>query len=442
VSVSTPHTVLRRDRAIRQTVAASIGAKAFSVACSLVQVPLALHYLGTEAYGFWVTLFSIVQILNFMDFGLGVGMQHAMAKSYGGDDMETMKRAFWTGVAVLGLLGLVVLSVGLPIALFASWADIMHIHDPGLRRETGGALVVAISAFVVGLPFNAVARLSAAAQRGWIQAGWIAAGSALSLGLVAAAAFGRWGFLWFLAASLLVPFLQGLGLLFHLLRILGWSLMPTALAPAAEVRSMLRSSLYFAFPQFGLALVQSAPALAISLAAGSSAVTGYTLLMRLFGPFQQGQIILLTPVWPAYTEAHTRGDHSWVRRTFLMTMIAFVILAAGVAGVAWQSQAILALWIGPSAVYTGRRLAALAAAWCILQMSAQPFIYYLTGVGRLRNLAWVATPGLLISALALFWGFGSGTVNGVLEAGAIGLLLGLLPPIAWETIGSLRRNVA
>src|ERR1019366_5170850 len=76
VPVTTPSNVLRRERAIRLTVAASAGAKGVSAVCTLLQVPLALHYLGTEAYGFWVTLFSIVIVLNFVDFGLGAGMQN------------------------------------------------------------------------------------------------------------------------------------------------------------------------------------------------------------------------------------------------------------------------------------------------------------------------------------------------------------------------------
>lgn len=440
MSAPTSHNVIRRERAIRYTVAAAACAKAISVVCTLVQVPIALHYLGTEAYGFWITLVSIVVILNFVDFGLGVGMQHEMARSYGSDDMERMKKVFWSGTAVLGLLGLAVLAIGLPVAFAVPWADVMHIRDPGLRQQTGPALAVAVAAFVVGLPFNAVARLAAAAQRGWIHAGWIATGSAVSLGLVAAAAFGHWGFLWFLLASLLVPVIQGSGLLVHMVRTLGWSLRPTELAPASDMRGMLRSSLLFALPQFGLALVQSAPALAISLAAGSSAVTGYTLLMRLFSPFQQGQMILLTPVWPAYTEAHAREDHAWVGRTFRRTIAAFLLLAAGVCAAAWQAKLIFGLWIGPGAVDIGRRLAALAAAWCILQMAAQPFIYYLVGVGRLHRLAWTATPGLVAASIALFWGFGSGTVDGVLEAGALMLAIGLLPPIAWDTVRALRRH--
>ncbi len=412
------------------------------MACTFVQIPLAIHYLGTEAYGFWITLISVVTTLNYVDFGLGVGMQHTMANHFGSDDMDSMKRVFWTGVMVLGLLGVAVLAAGLPVAFLVRWPDILHIHDPELRRLAGPALAIAVSSFVAGLPFNAVARLAAAAQRGWIHAGWIAGGSAISLVLVAAAAFGHWGFLWFLTASLLVPVIQGLGLFIHLLQVLGWKLGPSALAPVSELRVILRSSLLFALPQVGLALVQSTPALAISLAAGSASVTGYTILMRLFSPFQQGQILLLSPVWPAYTEAHARRDHAWVSRTFRRTLAAFGLLALGVAAAAWQAPAIMRLWVGAVASTADRTLIVLAASWCLLQMAAQPLIYFLIGVGRLRGLAWAATPGLLISTAGLFWGLGRGTVDGVLEAGAAGLALCLLPPLVWATLSAARGREA
>lgn len=422
------------------TVAASVGAKAFSVGCTLAQVPLALHYLGAESYGFWVTISSAALVLNFVDFGVGVGMQHAMARAFGNEDSAAMRRVFWTGTCLLAAIGLAVVAVGVPAAFALPWADLLQVRDAALRSEAPAALALSVVMVAAALPFNAVARLAAALQRGWVQAGWIAAGSALSLVLVAAAVVLRWGFLGFLAASLAVPVLQGAGLLLQLLRALGWSLVPSGMAPAAEVRAMLRSSLYFALPQFGQALAQSAPALAISVAAGSSAVTAFNLAARLFSPLQQAQLILLTPVWPAYTEAHARGEAAWISRAFWRTVAATGGLAAGVALLSWQYAWLLRLWIGTRVVLPGARLVALAALWTVLQMAAQPMIYFLVGIGRLRRLAWSATPGFLLASAALFWGAASGTSENVLSAGSIGLAAALILPLSMETLFTVQRG--
>ena len=432
--------IIRRERANRLTVAASVGAKAFSIVCTFAQVPIALHYLGAEAYGLWVTLFGVVLVLNTVDFGLGVGMQHEMARAFGRGDHEAMKRAFWTGASVLGVLGLTVLAFGIPIVRAGSWANDFHIHDETLRAETGTALLIAILSFAVGLPFNAATRLVAAVQRGWINAGWIAIGSALSLLMVSLAAVDHWGFLWFLVASLFIPSLQGRDCYPYTGRpqletqtggprpVLGDS-------PDAKVESVLR------IPPIWIALLQSAPALAISIAAGSSAVTGYNLLVRLFGPFQQGQVILLTPIWPAYTEAHEKADHHWIKRTFGRTLAAFGAFAIGLVAVGWQSHRLLTVWVGPSSAdLVSSILTRHVAIWCLLQMLAQPFLYFLVGVGRLRQLAWAATPGLVISASVLFSFAHGGTVDEILDAGSLALAFTLLPFVAWQVFSYMRRQ--
>jgi O-antigen/teichoic acid export membrane protein len=181
-------------------VAASTGAKIFSVLCTLAQVPLALRTLGAEAYGLWITLVGLTTLFNFVDFGLGVGMQRTMADAYGRDDHAHLRRAFFSGAAVLSLLGVVTLALGLPLALLLPWGDTLNITEPALLPQAGPALAIALSAWALALPSNAVARLAAAVQRGWIHAGWIAAGSALSLATTAWAAHAGWGFLSFLAA--------------------------------------------------------------------------------------------------------------------------------------------------------------------------------------------------------------------------------------------------
>ena len=430
------HPAQRRERALRLTVAASAGAKVFSILCTFVQVRIAVRYLGSESYGLWVTLVSVVAVLNFVDFGLGVGMQHAMADAFGREDEDGLRRAFWSGAAVLGVLAGLVLALGLPLALLGSWSDLLHIKDPELRPAAGWALAIALVSFATALPLNAASRLVAALQRGWIHAGWIAGGSALSLAFVGLAAHLRWGFLPFLAGALMVPTVQGTGLLLHLRHRLGWPWLPGGLASASALRALVRSSLLYALPQLGMALVQSLPPIAITVALGPSAVTGFNLLMRLLSPVQQGQVLLLTPVWPAYTEARARGDHPWVSKTFARTHLMLAPLGIASAVITWQSPRLLELWIGSSVASPAPALLAAALGWVLVQMCFQPFMYLLVGTGRLGALARTATPGLLVGSAALFLPMGS-VASHLTVAGAL-MALTLLPPVIAASVAVIR----
>lgn len=417
----------RRERAIRLTVASSIAAKAFSVACTLAQVPIALRYLGPEAYGLWITLVSVLNVLNFVDFGLGVGLQHALARAFGKDDAATLRRTFWTGAALLTGLAAAAALIGAPLALFSPWADLLGVKDAALRAEVATAMLITVLAFAAGLPFNAVSRLAAAVQQGWRHALWIAAGSLLSLGAVIAAAAFDWGFRCFLAAALSVPVLQGAGLFLQLTRNLRWPLRPQAPLPFGAQRELLGHSLLFALPQTGLALLQTLPPLAIAATSGAAAVTAFNVLSRLLNPLQQAQILFLTPLWPAYTEAHTRGEHRWVARMLQRSWAASALLALALAGVAAVSPTLVTWWLGTSLPLQPALIVAVAA-WCVAQVALQPPLYHLIGIGELRALARASLPGLAIATAVLFWPI-MPTPAAVLAGGAAAIALGVLPPL-------------
>lgn len=424
---------------MRLTVAASLGAKVVSVVCTLAQVPLALHLLGPEAYGLWITLMSILIMLNFVDFGLGVGMQKAIATAFGRDDPAQMRRAFFTGALALGILAVVALVVGVPLALAVDWGRLLKIQQPALSAQAGQALAITVAAFAVGLPFNALPRLAMAAQRGWLQAWWIAWSSVGSLVMVYIATLTHWGFLPFLALTAFLPVLQGLGLWWQLQRALGWKHQPLSLLPRAEWRALAGDSLLFSVPQVGLAFVQAAPPLALSLAAGPVAATAYNLLQRLYSPVTQGQQMFLAPLWPAVTEAHVSGDHAWVRRAFNSSLVVALICSLGLIILTWQSASLLHWWLGELAVPATGFLAWLTCGWFVAQVAWQPLMYLLVGVDRLAVLAkWsLAGLGLSLAGMALAIASHSGA-QGVLIGAVLGLVLGGLPGLAVAARRALR----
>ncbi len=423
---------------MRFSVIASIGAKVLSVACTLAQVPLALHALGSEAYGLWITLTGLSVMLNLVDFGVGVGMQKAMASAFGRDDRIAMRRAFFSGFVTLGGLALLALALGLPIARAVDWGGRLKITASTLQSEVQPALLITVVAFALGLPFNAAPRLAYAAQRGWLQAGWIAAGSAGSLGVVAFAARAHWGFLPFLAATALLPVLQSAGLLLHVWKALGWKFRPVECMSFHAWREMAGDSLLFSAPQIGLALIQAAPPVALSFAAGPAAATAFNLLQRLFSPVTQGQIMVLTPLWPAFTEAHARGEIDWIRAAFKRSVLVATACMVALVLITWQSNLLLHWWVGPGATSLTGPLAWVTCGWFVVQVAWQPLMYLLVGLGRFGPLAiWgTAGPALGLAGMATAIAANLGAA-GVMAGAAAGLALGGLTGLTRAAVRAL-----
>jgi len=381
-------------------------------------------------------------LFNFIDFGLGVGMQGIIAEAYGRDEAEEIRRAFFSGAVALGMLALALLVVGLPIALFGHWADTLKVHTPNLRAQANSALAITLFSCALGIPLNAVARLAAGVQRGWLHAGWIAGGSAVTLAAVALAAWARLNFLAFLAAATLVPVIQGVGMLGHLAHVLHWPRHFPPMLPPTTLRRMLGESLLFSVPQVGLALVQTLPAVAIAMTAGPVTVTAYNLLQRLLGVISQGQIMLLTPIWPAYTEAQMRGDGAWIRRTFRFSMVATVGLGIVLALIAWQAPRLVHWWIGAATTPASPGLLWMTTLWTLLLLAEQPLVYLLVGMRRLRSLAVFGTAGYVASIVGMFAGGGWSGASGVLMGAVSGGTLIGLPGMAIAAQRALRQETA
>jgi O-antigen/teichoic acid export membrane protein len=416
-----------RDRALRLAVIASVLAKGFSMLCTVAQVPVALHYLGPESYGLWIALMSVYGLLNFVDFGLGVGMQQKMAEAFAQNDARRLRQTFHSGVAALALLGAAGLLAGLPLAWLGDWGRWFGVTDPVLRDQAPAALALIVLGFGLGLPGNAVVRLGGALQLGRWHAVWNATGNGLTLLVVWLITRADAGFLALVAASALLPTVQNLGLWWQLRRRLDWRGPGEGLLPRAEWRGFLRASFLFTFPQFSIAALNWLPPLVISLGAGAGAVTAFNLVQRLLGPFSQGQVILLTPLWPAYTEARLRGDWPWLRRAERRALGVSLALIAALGLACGLAEPLIRLWVGAAAVPLDPRLVWLTGLWSTLLIVGLHYIYFLVGLDRLRALAFHAALGGAAAVAGLLAGSFHGGAVEALALGCVGYAVFGLP---------------
>src|ERR1700730_2419490 len=100
-----------RYRRVGITASSSFIAKALNILISFLSVPLTIHYLGSERYGVWLSISSLLTWMALTDFGLsGNALVNVLAESSGKDDFEAARQyassAFWVLTSISIVSGL------------------------------------------------------------------------------------------------------------------------------------------------------------------------------------------------------------------------------------------------------------------------------------------------------------------------------------------------
>ncbi len=415
-----------RWRVLWHTVGASAFSRAVSVVFTLAQVPVALHALGSEAYGFLCTLLAFAALVNCVDFGTGPVLQTALADAFGSGEQRRLCARFASGLflhAAIALLWLIILGA---LPWLMDWTALLRLGPESAPWATMG-LFAAILSMTAGLPLSTAPRLALAVRMGWIPAFWTAAGNAAAwLAFVAAANLGA-GFPVFACIACATPVLANALTLLHLCMSLGWTARDLVRPVREETSHLIAGAKLYAVPQLLAGLVTAALPTLLSRSGGPTAVTIYQLVQRIVGLLTQAHTLIATPFWPAFAEAAARRDHAWIkdahRRLWQLT-----------AGLFWPGLAVLTLcmeplirlWVKdvvpmPSAAFSMWMLL-----WSAAQMAGQNFQIFLLGLGQLRSLSLFNSAGYLLSIAGMLWGAHVSGPIGIIAGLTLGFGLGAL----------------
>ena len=170
----------RYRRALLTTLASGL-AKSISALTGLISVPLTLRYLGTERYGLWMTMSSLIIFLGFSDLGISNGLMNGISKSHGVQDrrlaQQYVSSAFFFLTAIAGFLGLTFV-----IAYrWIPWNSIFHVESTQAMSEAGPAAAAFVFCFLVGIPIGTVTRIQSGFQEGFTANLWSIAGNLVAL---------------------------------------------------------------------------------------------------------------------------------------------------------------------------------------------------------------------------------------------------------------------
>lgn len=338
---------LPRDRRYRRAVlatAVSVSSSGLQFLVQLVITPVLLAYLGTTRFGAWMTLYSFVSMLVFLDFGIGLGLLNALAQCYGRDDVAGAKRHVSSAFAVLGGIALLLGIVATAAYPYISWGDIFNVHDQSLVREItqGGAIL--LLCIVLTVPVSVGARVLTAYQLAYMANIWDVFAKLLIFAGVFLVIHFNGGIPGVVGAVVGSPVITGIGCsLFALLYVMP-GLRPTLSCVDRDAAAFIaRKGVLFLVLQLVAAFAFASDNIIITRALGADQVAGYAVARTLFQFLVMPISLLLMPLWPAYGEALARKDYPWVRKTLRRTIL-FSIAASIMGG-------LLLVLLGPTLLH-------------------------------------------------------------------------------------------
>jgi O-antigen/teichoic acid export membrane protein len=406
-----------RYRRIALSSFAAAGARAVTIATGLVIVPLALNHLGTEQYGLFVTITSLALLLTWSDLGIGNGALSAVSAASARSDRLAEREIASSAVALL--LGLGILAATSFAALYFTipWPEVFNTSSPEAAGQAGPAVAVFAACFLVGLPLGIAQRIQLGYQEGFVASLWTGAGSVLTMGTLVVAIEMDAALPWLIAA---VTGGATAGLALNSVALFGfqrpWLRPAPSFVRLSAVRSLLQTGGLFLTLQIAMAVAFESDAIVVAQILGAEAVTAFAVPFKLFMIAPILLSFILTPFWPAYTDAVTRGEHSWVRLALRRTLVVAAMVSVPLsATLILFGVQFVHLWVGDS-VTPSLSLRLALGLWAIALSIGGCFAMFLNGVRAMRfqaicagvmmvvNLALSITLTIAVGVSGVIWG--------------------------------------
>mgnify|MGYP002450964806 FL=1 len=394
-----------RSVAVKKNIVGSLFVKGCSIIISLLIVPLTLGYVSSDLYGIWLTLSSIIMWLNFFDIGFTLGLKNKLTEAIALGDMQRGKvlvsTTYFMMIAIFIPL-CILLEMIIPHINWASFLNVTGNYNPDIIKT----LHILAACLCAQMIVNVLTAVLAAYQKVALSSAFPVIGNFISL------------FIILLLTKYCPPSLSLLALAISTIPIfviiiasfILFSSSFKAVAPSwnfvkkKQIKDLFNLGSKFFLIQAQIVVLYQCTNILISNLSGPSDVTSYNIAYKYITISMMILTIIMAPVWPAFTEAYTKNDYSWMKNVYNKMcklwggLTVIVILMIIVSPIVYQ------LWIGEKAhvplimtvligIYT------IVHSWDIIQVNM------INGVGAIKLQTYITLIGLIVHIpLSLFLG--------------------------------------
>lgn len=412
-----------RLRRLRATAISGFLGKGVAAAATYTLVPMLLRAMGTELFGVWSTLYSLLTMTAFADFGIGNGMLNAIAASNARDDKEGIQQTITSGVILLTTLAALLAVV---LWAFLPWVVKSVIHAglaESIAQPATAGLAVCAAYAILSMPLSTGDRIATALQEGFVLHFVRACVLIGTVVIVYVAVQAKAGFA-ALCACAVLPGLLGSCLTWVLVtHDRPWLLPKMTAFRLQRSRALLKSGLAFFVIQLIAAVGFNMDTLFIANGLGPAAAADFAIASRYFSIALVAGNIVLAPLWPAYADAASRGDSSWVKRSLIISIAATTVVGGAiVCMLLLASGRLVPLWLGKGFVLDPMLMVAMAG-WTVVSLVGSAIAMFWNGMHWLRL---QCIMGLIYTAFSLpmkLWVSCNGTIDQFIMVNIISFLL-------------------
>lgn len=352
-----------------------------SIAINLILVPVLISYLGSDHYGVWLTISSLLGWSGLLDLGLGNGLKNSVARALSVNDSITARSYVSTGYAILLIISSLLLVAFISLEGTVDWIAFLNITGIG-ADQFNAVLIVFFVGFIAKLFFGQIVNIAAANQFTSLN-DMVNFGVNISVLLCVLFIFSD-------GSLLTVSWLYGAAPVALLIAISGYFFQGrlSGIRPSiqyvdlSKARELVGSGSKFFIIQIAGVIIFSTDNLMISHLLDPSEVTNYQVAFKYFGLSTLAFSVICTPLWPAYTNAFEINDIQWIRSTTKKVLKLWFVLVGVVLIMLVLSGNMYNLWVG-NAVHIPFILSALMATYVLAMTWASIFVTFVNSTGKL-----------------------------------------------------------
>ena len=430
----------KRDTILKKNISLGVLFKILNMGIAFLTIPILLRYLNTEQYGLWVTIFSIINVIIYIDGGISNGLKTKLSEALIQKDVKLAREYTSTAYISISIFSLLVFLLGSILIYSINFKGLLNTTvDENILKSTFFITLISMTIGYILILYKSM--YYAKHKSYYVELSMFIYQCLNLLFIITAINF-------FQRSLVYVAIFYGvstvfIGVLFSILFFRKHiELIPLrAYFKKEAFHDLFGLSVHFFIIQLCMIIIFSTDNLIISKFLGPTEVAKYDIVLKLFQVIITFTVIIQDPFWALYSNAYQKKDFVWIKQTIKRWNLLFIPFVLFVLVLVYFTKSLLFLWLQKD-LEVSENLIIFMGVFIIIRVYGIIYMNFLNGIGKVKLQMYLYIIGAIINIpisiyFVKYLGLGSG---GVILGTIISILtMSILLPI--QTFKILKNTV-